>query len=399
MKVALVADKLNVDRGGSNFSLDLIASALSNQGHKVTVLTVNFAHENKLPSEYPYQVLESQVNEGSRLRKAVQVYRTLRTYASEFDIYHIFNPALLPIAGWFNKTQSSVGVVGRLNTYDQFCTNLAKMDGHCHKHCTVSKKVRHSTGSPRDEFIQLPKYLFDTHGLPALLNSVDRLFAISPAVKDVFTGIGVNQDRMTIIPNFADPSFVSAADEARSFDFNQTVLYVGSIAPHKGVDLLLNASESLPTDVGVEIVGDGSLTPRLSRHVEEEGLDERVTIHGRVDHDDLAGYYLGADVFVHPGRWPEPFGRTVLEAMQCDCPAIVSDIGAPPWIVGDSGQTFERGSEADLVRVLNAFLSDSDLQTQYVERCRERRQTFKVDTSITQIEGEYWSVLQQHALA
>ena len=56
MKIAIIADKLNISGGGSNFSLKLTAEKLVELGHEVTVVTVHFAHDNNLPEKYSFEV-------------------------------------------------------------------------------------------------------------------------------------------------------------------------------------------------------------------------------------------------------------------------------------------------------------------------------------------------------
>jgi len=73
-------------------------------------------------------------------------------------------------------------------------------------------------------------------------------------------------------------------------------------------------------------------------------------------------------VFVHPGTLPEPFGLTVIEAMQHETVPVVSDCGAPPWIVGDAGLTFEWTDESDLADRLEE-LSDDTVLNAYAARC------------------------------
>jgi len=388
LRIGFVADKLNVSQGGSNFSLDLIARTLAGRGHDVTVLTVHFAYENDLPPAPPYNVVETPLDGGSRVADARGVYRRLQQFDDRFDIYHVFNPALHPIAGAYRRRHDTP-VVGRLNNYDIFCTNLARMDGTCHEHCTVGRKFTHSDKETGAKVGNLPKYTFDTYALPRLLSSMDRLFALSPQVSRIYSDIGVSEDRLVRVPNFYDPSFGTGAGGSRAFDHDRSLLYVGAVKPHKGVDLLVDATAGLPADVGVEIVGDGPQMADLERRAADLGVADRVTLHGRVDHDEIARYYRGADVFVHPGRWPEPFNRTVLEAMQCDCPLVVSDVGAPPWVVGDCGLVFDRGDAADLTRQLRTLLDDEERLTALKTNCKERLETFAPERSVSLMEEQY----------
>jgi glycosyltransferase involved in cell wall biosynthesis len=43
---------------------------------------------------------------------------------------------------------------------------------------------------------------------------------------------------------------------------------------------------------------------------------------------EIGRYYDMADVFVHPALWPEPFPRTILEALSHRVPMVVSDSGS-----------------------------------------------------------------------
>jgi glycosyltransferase involved in cell wall biosynthesis len=94
-------------------------------------------------------------------------------------------------------------------------------------------------------------------------------------------------------------------------------------------------------------------------------------------------------VFVHPGRWPEPFGRTVLEAMQFHTPCIVSNVGAPPWIVDQSGLIFDNGDSEDLATKLKQILIDEGLRSSLQKQCGERIQKFQPDSVVDNIEKKF----------
>jgi glycosyltransferase involved in cell wall biosynthesis len=224
------------------------------------------------------------------------------------------------------------------------------------------------------------------------MGEVDRLFAQSPAVQRVYEGIGVDSERFTVVGNFYDPTFGTHDPELRPFAAERSILYVGNLRPHKGVELLVDCADSMPDDVSIEIVGTGPVREQLERRAVEQGVESIVTFHGWVDHAELPAYYRDADVFVHPGLWPEPFNRTLLEAMQHDCALVVSDIGGPPWVIGDCGATFARGDLDGLRDILGSLLADQDRLAALQQKCAERVMRFTPDRVVSKIESEYRSL-------
>lgn len=389
MDVAIIADKLNISKGGSNYSLDLIAESLATRGNDVTVVTVHFAHENELPEERSYEVRSQPLDGDSRLANARIASRRLEELAPEFDLMHVFNPALLPSAGWYKRGETTTPIVGRLNTYDVFCTNLAHMDGECHRNCTVYRKFTHSTRELPSNTANIPKYVFDTYAFPRLANELDRLFAISPQVADVFKGIGLDRSRISVVPNFYDPAFNGGTEDVQSFEYEKTALYAGALKKYKGPHLLIDALTELPEQYGVAIAGEGPARTALEKRASQCGVRERVTFLGWVDHEKLPPYYKGADAFVHPGLWPEPFGRTILEAMQCRCPPVVSDVGAPPWIVEDCGLVFERDDSTHLASQIAMLFDDDRTYAELQTACDDRLAEFAPERTVSRIEQQY----------
>jgi glycosyltransferase involved in cell wall biosynthesis len=117
-----------------------------------------------------------------------------------------------------------------------------------------------------------------------------------------------------------------------------------------------------------------------------------VQFHGWVDHDQLTNYYTNADLFVHPGRWPEPFGRTILEAMQCATPVVVSDVGAPPWIIDSPETVFTRNSASDLARTVDRVLDTPS--ENITDRYQQRLQQFTPERVVSNIEAYYTELVE-----
>jgi glycosyltransferase involved in cell wall biosynthesis len=80
-----------------------------------------------------------------------------------------------------------------------------------------------------------------------------------------------------------------------------------------------------------------------------------------------------ADAFCLPSLY-EGFGLTVLEAMACGTPVVVSDRGALPEVVGDAGLVVPptAGAVADaLIRVLEDRSLADRLEADGVSRARQ----------------------------
>jgi Glycosyltransferase len=83
--------------------------------------------------------------------------------------------------------------------------------------------------------------------------------------------------------------------------------------------------------VNLVLAGDGPYAEALRAKLGNYG---RVVFTGRLEQEELAALYSGADVFVFPSA-TDTFGLVVLEALACGLPAVVSDAGGPQEIVED----------------------------------------------------------------
>ena len=145
--------------------------------------------------------------------------------------------------------------------------------------------------------------------------------------------------------------------------------------------------------VHLTIVGDGPQAEPLKELVLELGVRERVSFAGWVPHEMVGQYYTTADVFVHPAIFAEPFGRTILEAMQFQVPLVVSNIGAPPEVVGDAGLVFQRGNVDDLVQKLEMICRDKELRQRLSSNCPKVLQAYEPDELLGRILEVYHHVL------
>lgn len=391
MNITIPAIKIKKGTGGSSYSLDLLARQLEDRGHSVTVLTLQ-PSANEPFSNRSYSVLKfpKRFDSNNYYYRHKRTYDILEQFAGETDLFHLFSPSLIP-AGIDFRADHSTPVIARLNSYP-FCTNRALMDGECHQSCTVWKKYRHDTRKVRHARWSRYRHFTDCW---EETNVIDHCFAVSPAVKKIYNSIGVPEDVISVVPNFYDEVFGPSTDIRLNEQANR-LLYVGRLRANKGVDLLLRAV-SLLTDnhhITLDIVGDGREKNELQKLAGKLNISNTVTFHGYIPHADLPEFYKDNDIFVHPGRWPEPLSRTTLESMQYQCVPVVSDIGGTPWAIGDAGLTFPRDNAQELRNQLQCLISNSDSYQTKQSLCRDKLEQFAPKKVVSTIERHYTSAIR-----
>lgn len=164
--------------------------------------------------------------------------------------------------------------------------------------------------------------------------------AISRFVEEALNNTGRPLPRLEVVYNMApiDDNSPPRRMRGRRADSPLRFLYVGSIAPHKGVDLLLEAFGQVQARVpGVElhVVGGSRWTRDYEMQLREEvlrsGTSDRVHFHGPAE--DVRPAYDRADVHLAPSVRPEALGNVVLEAKSRGRPSIVFASGGLPEMV------------------------------------------------------------------
>ncbi|HEY3495821.1 MAG TPA: glycosyltransferase, partial [Polyangiaceae bacterium] len=108
----------------------------------------------------------------------------------------------------------------------------------------------------------------------------------------------------------------------------------------------------------------------LERMIAARGLENEV---GLVPFQhEVAGVYRGLDVVVHASTRPEPFGRTIVEAMATGRAVAVARAGGAAEVFdeGRSGLGYEPGSVDDLSRVLLELVTNAGLRARLGEGAR-----------------------------
>jgi glycosyltransferase involved in cell wall biosynthesis len=156
---------------------------------------------------------------------------------------------------------------------------------------------------------------------------------------------GFPSERLSVIPNGADPGGSPAADPATDFEAGRILgprqgvelLHVGSTIDRKRIDILLQvfaAACAARPEARLIRLG-GPFTGAQRAQARDLGIADRIAVLPFVDRGTLAAIYRRAALTLLPSE-REGFGLPLVESLACGTPMIASDIPALREIGGQA---------------------------------------------------------------
>jgi glycosyltransferase involved in cell wall biosynthesis len=172
---------------------------------------------------------------------------------------------------------------------------------------------------------------------------------------------------------FPDP--VRRAATRKALGLSQpAIAFFGRINEQKGVHILIAALGMLKNQRWQLLIDEHDSAENmdwLQRAISKAGISDRV-IRFTASHEAIAGYMRAADITVVPSIVKEQYGRVAPEAMACQCVVIVSDIGALPELVKDTGLKVPPGNVQALALAIAELLADPDKRATLALRAEAR---------------------------
>jgi len=227
------------------------------------------------------------------------------------------------------------------------------------------------------------------------VDAADAYVAGSEAIRDDYVRAGLIDAAKPfhVIPYGV--SIIASSQTRRPASLPIRFGYVGSISPHKGVHIAVDAMRGLdPAHASLHVWGDAGAFPDYAADLAQRGP---VVFEGRFDESDKPDVFASMDVLLVPSIGLESFGLAAREALTCGVPVIASAGGAlsEMFAPGDGGEFFPVGDVEALHSILQRVIADPEIIDRWSARIRPPK---RADDHAAEIEAVYDAVLSgRHA--
>ena len=379
MRILHIFNFLSPNANGTITLIRQLSLALAKRGHEVGIFTSDF----ELSKEY------------------IDSLKPVRIYA---------HPSWLNLPGLYLYLSP-----GMISETKRIIKDFDIVHLHCFRSlqnivvCHYAKKygvpyVLQAHGSLKTFFYKgWLKRTFDTVWGNRILRDASKVIAVTKAEAEQFKSMGVSQHKIEIVHNAIDFSEFDHLPRRGAFKTkyglntdNTIILFVGRIHKIKGLDLLCKAFADLTKILdGIILViagpDDGYLT-FLKKLVNDLKISNKVLFTGPLYGKEKLEAYVDAKVCVLPSLY-EIFGITLLEALACCTPVIVTDrCGLADVVNGEAGLVVSYDRD-QLQHALLRMLSHEKMRRRFGAKGKLLvHEKFSLEKIAEQVEGVYRGV-------
>jgi glycosyltransferase involved in cell wall biosynthesis len=284
------------------------------------------------------------------------------------DVVHVHNffPTLSPSV-YDACRDAGVAVVQTLHNYRLVCANglLFRAGGACTEclgRTWTWPAVRHGCYRGSRMGSAAVAAMIGVHRVRGTwAERVDRFIALTAFARDLFAANAqIPPEKIAVKPNAAPDGGLGEGNGGYA-------LYVGRLAPEKGIATLLAAAEG---GLGMPLVvaGNGPLQPQ----VQAAQSDGKLKYAGLQDAEGVRRLMRGARALIVPSHCYEGLPMVVPEAFGAGLPVIASRIGSLATLVEEEGNglLFETGNAEALKETVGRFAAGGDREPAMRRRAR-----------------------------
>ena len=237
------------------------------------------------------------------------------------------------------------------------------------------------------EHYVLSHRLYWRHYSPLFAKKARRIATVSTFSKqDVVEKYKIAPEHIDVVYNGAHEEYQPLSYTERQqvkekyADGCEYFVFAGAIHPRKNILNLLKAfvmfKKHQRSNMKLVIVGRPAWKyDEVNEMKETMPYKEDVKWVGYMNIDELSAVMAGAYALVYASLF-EGFGIPILEALQCDVPAIVSNTSSMPEVAGDAALLVDPNDPGDIAEKMHMLYKDEALRAQLVARARVQVQKF-----------------------
>ena len=206
------------------------------------------------------------------------------------------------------------------------------------------------------------------------LKFMEHVFIVAEEQRTRLMKLGVPEDKMSCIRNTPELRFFSentgcGGENGTDLNSGATLLYVGKIDKHRGVDILIRAMPEILKrypKARLQIIGDGTERTKLIEMVEGLTLKESVIFEGWIEFSRVPRFIGNSTICLIPHLLSEHTNTTIpnkiFDYMAMGKPVIVSNCEPLARIVREEkcGLIFRSGDSDDFSRKVIKLLEDKN---------------------------------------
>ncbi|WP_413668204.1 glycosyltransferase family 4 protein [Mucilaginibacter sp. Mucisp86] len=217
--------------------------------------------------------------------------------------------------------------------------------------------------------------------IPHIANNSLKILTVSNSSKDdIIKFLRLPAHKIKVIYNATSMNIPENQDPFPVQD--KYLLTISSLDPRKNLTNLITAFNDLDSNVKLVIVGLKS--DNFAAAFDSKLINEKVIIKGYVSDRDLANLIKHAEAFIYISLY-EGFGLPPLEAMQLECPVILSNIPVHKEIYNDSALYADPNNVKDIRNKITNLLGDDNLKKQLILKGNNNIKRFSWDNSAKEL--------------
>lgn len=246
------------------------------------------------------------------------------------------------------------------------------------------------------EHYVLSHKLYWRHYSPLFARKAKRIATVSTYSKEDIS------KRYRIAPDKIDVVYNGAHKEYKPLDFNvklavkekytdgcEYFVFAGALHPRKNIVNLLKAfiafKKRQRSNMKLVVVGRYAWKYEEVEEMRDTmPFKEDVKWVGYMDVDELSRVIGSAYALVYASLF-EGFGIPILEALQCEVPAIVSKTSSMPEVAGDAALLVDPTDVDDIADKMHKLYKDEKLRAQLIVNGREQIKKFSWDISASRL--------------